>query len=138
MMTAAQPCCAFRRPCSQAALRARLLWLQRLGAHPRTCCLRPSQRAAPSETAHNAPELSLPWGLLGLFGGVISLLAGGLVGGYLLMKQANRLPAVFKPKQVQLVHYDLVHTPVRVRAPGLCASALGGSCLRGCNEAAGA
>lgn len=44
----------------------------------------------------------------------MSLLLLVLFGGFQLLRHAEKLPAVFQPRMVQLVHYDLVHTPVRV------------------------
>jgi hypothetical protein len=60
--------------------------------------------------------VSFPWRLLGIFGGAALLLAVALLGGYLALKSANKLPAVFTPRKVQLVHYNLVHMPVKVRS----------------------
>lgn len=59
--------------------------------------------------------VAFPWHLLGIFGGAAVVLAVALFGGYLALKSANKLPSVFMPRKVQLVHYNLVHMPVKVR-----------------------
>ncbi|WIA17366.1 hypothetical protein OEZ85_014227 [Tetradesmus obliquus] len=63
--------------------------------------------------------ISFPWRLLGTFGGAALLLAAALAAGYLALRSANKLPSVFTPRQVQLVHYNLVHMPVKILAEPL-------------------
>ena len=56
----------------------------------------------------------LPWRVLGAFAAAVLVIAIAACGTYIWMSCRGRLPAVFTPRRVQLVHFELVHRPVRV------------------------
>lgn len=79
-----------------------------------TCGSLPDSPVWIIDYAESDAMLALPWNIILGVGFVVVLLAGAMSVGHHFLQEWRMIPALFVPKAVKTVHYNLVRQPVKV------------------------